>query len=197
MRWLKAVAGIIVMANTCTSGTFGLELGQPDELGQLFQEVPTFAGQAYMLSFWLVNPFSGDTPNEFLVSWNGNVLSDQVDLGEFAFTQMQFVVIATGPSTDLRFKFRNDPDFFGLDDISVTPIAAPAFQSVKRTNSTITVTWSAASGIMYQVQYTTNLVNPNWINLGSAVSAVGSTVSATDTLLTGPAQRFYRVELLP
>ncbi len=49
------------------SGTFGLELGQPDELGQLFQEVPTFAGHAYTLSFWLVNPFSGDTPNEFLV----------------------------------------------------------------------------------------------------------------------------------
>ncbi len=97
----------------------------------------------------------------------------------------------------MRFKFRNDPDFFGLDDISVTPIATPAFQSVKRTNSTITVTWSATSGIMYQVQYTTNLINPNWINLGSAVSAVGSTVSATDTLLTGPARRFYRVELLP
>lgn len=180
------------------SGSFGAELGQPSELGQLFQEVPTLPGHAYMLSLWLINPFSGDTPNEFAVVWNGNTLWDQVNLGQFnTFSNLQFVVAATGTSTDLRFKFRNDPEFFGLDDINVTSIPTPAFQSVKRTNSTLTVTWSATSGIAYQLQYTSSLSPANWINLGSAVTATASTASATDTIVSGAGQRFYRVVLLP
>jgi subtilase family serine protease len=180
------------------SGSFGAKLRQPSELGQLFQEVPTLPGHAYLLSLWLVNPFSGDTPNEFAVVWNGNTLWDRVNLGQFnTFSNLQFVVVAASASTDLRLKFRNDPQFFGVDDISLTPIATPAFQSVKRTNSTLTVTWSATSGIMYQLQYTTSLSSANWINLGSVVTATGSTVNATDTIISGARQRFYRVQLVP
>ncbi len=179
------------------SGTYGAELGQSSTLGYLSQTLPTLAGHPYLLSFWLNNPYSGDTPNEFLVSWNGNTLWDQVNLGKFAWTNMQFLVTATGTSTVLEFGFRNDPQAFGLDDISVVPVAAPVFQSVKRTNSVITFTWSATTGLVYQVQYKTNLHATNWINQGNAVSATNSTITATDVIAAGPAQRFYRVELLP
>lgn len=179
------------------SGSYGLELGQSASLGYLSQTVPTLAGQPYLLSFWLVNPFSGDTPNEFRVSWNGNIIMDQTNLGQFAWKNMQFVVPATGASTVLKFGFRNDPEAFGLDDISLAPVAAPVFQSVKRTNGIITFTWSATMGLVYQAQYKTNLNSTNWINLGGAVNATNSTITASDVIAPTPAQRFYRIQLLP
>ncbi len=179
------------------SGAYGVELGPPYTLGYLSQTLPTLPGQPYLLSFWLANPYSGDTPNEFLVSWNGNTLSDQVNLGQFAWTNMQLLVTATGANTVLKFGFRNDPEYFGLDDISVVPVAAPMFRSVKRTNGVISFTWSATTGLVYQTQYKTNLNATNWINLGSAVNATNSTMTGSDPVISAPGQRFYRIELLP
>ena len=71
-----------------------------------------------MLSFWLDSP-DGKTPNEFLVSWNGNTLLDRTNLPATGWTNIQFVVTATGTSTVLQFGFRDDPSYLGLDDISV------------------------------------------------------------------------------
>jgi hypothetical protein len=111
-------------------------------------------------------------------------------------TYFQFVVVATGNSTVLQFGFRNDSTLFGLDDVSVTPIPGPVFQSVTRTNSTIGLTWSTVSGLVYQVQYTASLAPTNWTNLGGTMTASGGTLSASDAIGTAT-QRFYRVGLVP
>ena len=73
------------------------------------------------------------------------------------------------------------------------PPIMPAFTA---SNSLYTFTWSAVSNQSYQLQSATNLVAPNWIDLGSPITATNSSVSATDAV-GSDGQRFYRVRLWP
>ena len=174
------------------SGIYGAFLGQNTTLGSLSQTLPTVAGQRYLLSFWLDNPAVG-TPNVFSALWNGTTLASQTDVGQYAWTNMQYVVTATGASAVLEFDFRNDLNAFGLDDISVQPIPAPAFQNPALSGTVLSLSWSAIAGLTYQVQYTEQLDPPAWTNLGAAVTAVSGTLTATDAT-TAP-HRFYRIIL--
>ena len=183
------------------SGNYAAFLGEPDSLFYLSQTLGTVPGQVYLLSFWLANPgiYSGaspPTPNQFLVSWNGTNLFNQSNLGTISFTNLQFVVAATASSTTLEFGAQNQPDYFGLDDVSVTPIPAPVFQSTASASGTISLIWSAMTGVTYQVQYTTNLGTLNWINLGSPITATSGFISTSDFTTLSP-QRFYRVVVAP
>ncbi len=158
-----------IIYNTATinphSGTYFAALGEPFVLAYLSQNVPTFAGQAYLLSLWMDSP-DGETPNEFNVSWNGNTLIDLVDMPELGWTNLQFIVTASGSSTVLQIGARDDPTYLALDDVSVTPIPATLFQTLTQTNGTLNFTWNALTGLVYQVQYETNLLQTNWLNLG-------------------------------
>lgn len=107
------------------SGIYGAFLGQNTTLGSLAQTLPTMPGQLYRISFWLDNPTNG-VPNEFLVTWDGTNLFDQVDLDQLAWTNLQFVATASTSSTVLSFGFRNDLNAFGLDDVSVQLVGTPS-----------------------------------------------------------------------
>ena len=176
------------------SGTYGAELGPSGSLGYLSQTLPTFAGQNYLLSLWMDSP-DGETPNEFNVSWNGNTLIDLVNMPELGWTNLQFIVTASGSSTVLQIGARDDPTYLALDDVSVTPISATLFQALTKTNGTLNFTWNALTGLVYQVQYKTNLLQTNWINLGTAITATNLTATATNLIGPDP-QRFYRLQLL-
>jgi hypothetical protein len=117
-------------------------------------------------------------------------------MAPFALTNMQFIVQANAGSSVLMFGARNDPQAFGLDDVSVVPISLPSFKAVAMANHACTLTWTAVPGLVYQVQYTTNLAANVWNNLGSAISATNATLSLLDVQLSD-AQRFYRVWLSP
>jgi hypothetical protein len=73
--------------------------------------------------------------------------------------------------------------------------APPAFQAFTLTGTTLNLSWSATAASSYQVQYKTDLAQTNWINLGSPITATGTTATATDS--TTNSQRFYRIVLLP
>ena len=180
------------------SGNYGAELGPYGPLGYLSQTLPTFAGQNYLLSLWLDSPnISGTfTPNEFSVSWNGGVIFDQLNIGKIGWTNLQFIVTATGSSTVLQLGFRDDPYYFGLDDINVWPIPNPSFRSVAKTGTNAVVFgWNSLAGIAYQIQYSTNLFKTNWIIL-STNTATGSILTFTNSYGTDR-QRFYRIRQLP
>ena len=63
-----------------------------------------------------------------------------------------------------------------------------------KTNGTLNFTWNALTGLVYQVQYKTNLLQTNWINLGSVITATNFTATATNLIGPDP-QRFYRLQL--
>ena len=182
------------------SGTYGAKMGAKSTLGYLSQIVPTFVGQRYSLSFWFSSPnIPGTlTPNEFSVSWGGTTLFDQTNVGKIGWTNMQFTVTAPGPNTVLQFGFRDDPWYLGLDDVSVTPVSAPVITGATMISGNFNLSWLATSGLVYQVQYTTNLLQTNWINLVQSVVATNSnmTVSDLNALISSPG-RFYRVLLVP
>ncbi|HUE36858.1 MAG TPA: hypothetical protein VMO20_05660, partial [Candidatus Acidoferrum sp.] len=145
----------------------------------------------YLFSSWVNSP-DGATPNECSISWNGNTLFDQVNMPATGWTNLKFVVTATGSSTVIQFGFRDDSSYLGLDDVSVIPLTAPAFKSVTASSGSVNLTWSAIPGLTYQLQYSSNLAQNAWSNLGSPITAVGGTISTTDPSPSGP-QRFYRI----
>jgi hypothetical protein len=52
--------------------------------------------------------------------------------------------------------------------------------------------------LTYQVQYTTNLLQAIWINLGSPVAGTGGQLLISDTNAVGAAaERFYRLVVSP
>ena len=181
------------------SGSYGTWLGQSGTLGYLSQTLPTIPGQPYLLSFWFENSNVGQgsntSPNAFLALWNTNTVFGATNLGIFSWTNMQFIVTATGTNTVLQFGFQNDPGVFSLDDVSVTAVPVPAFQALTKTNGTLNFTWNALAGLVYQLQYKTNLFQTNWINLDAVITATNYTAAATNLIGSDP-QRFYRLELL-
>jgi uncharacterized repeat protein (TIGR03803 family) len=72
----------------------------------------------------------------------------------------------------------------------------PEFQPLKLANGTLNLSWPTEVGATYQLQYNSDLSSSNWTNLGSAVTAAGATLSATDSITNAP-RRFYRLVLLP
>ena len=177
------------------SGGYGAQVGPFGSLGYLSQNVPTTAGQSYLLSFWLDSP-DGRIPNEFLVSWNGTILFDRTNLPAINWTNLQYIVQATRAGAVIQFGFRDDPSFLGLDDISLLPVSAPVFQSVTKTGDTVALNWKAFAGLHYQLQYTTNLSQTLWTDSGPPVTATNSMAEAFDPAASGT-QRFYRVLVLP
>jgi hypothetical protein len=179
------------------SGNYGASMGPQGTRSYLSQVLPTTDGQLYLLSFWLDSP-DGLAPNEFSTAWNGSTLFDQLNLRAFGWTNFQYLVTAAGPSTMIQFGFRNDQSYFGFDDVSVQPVAMPAFQSVVRASSALSLGWSTQPGLRYQLQYATRLIPPDWTNLGNVISATSDVITFSDPILPGgDAMRMYRVLLLP
>ena len=107
------------------SGTFHANLGANGLLGSLSQNLATTVGMSYNLSFWLAND-SGFPPNEFDVFWNGAPIFTSTDSAGSPYTNFTFSnLIATGSSTLLEFRYRNDDDFFRLDDVVSTSVPEP------------------------------------------------------------------------
>lgn len=177
------------------SGTKGLRTGPGSTMGFLSQILPTVIGQTYLLSFWLTNPDAG-TPNEYMVLWNGTSLLGQTNLTAFGWTNPQFLVTANAANTLLQFGFRNDLGYFGLDDISLIPVASPVVQVSPKASTQFHFAWNATPGLAYQVQFKTNLQERDWINLGPSVSSPDNVTGFTDSNAVDP-QRFYRVLVVP
>jgi hypothetical protein len=54
------------------------------------------------------------------------------------------------------------------------------------------------AGLVYQVQYQTNLLETNWINLGKPLIATSTNMTVSDTnAISSSPQRFYRLVVSP
>ena len=182
-------------SNYVHSGVYGAVLGPAGSPGFLSQTLATIPGQNYLLSFWL-NNLSGATPNQFSARWNGAYVLNQTNLPAFGWTNLLFFVTATSSNTSLQFGFRNDQNYFGFDAVSVTNVPAIRLQPPVRTNSLVRLAWNGLDGLVYQLQYKTNLTQSAWLNLGVAFTATNATVSTNDTP-GADRQRFYRLLVWP
>ena len=176
------------------SGNYGAFLGEGGYAATLSQTLATIPGQKYLVSCWLDNPVSGATQT-FSAAWDGTNYVSLINPPAFTWSNFQFTVVATLTNTVLQFAAENDPNYFGFDDVSVTPVPAVAFAGFAANSNTFQLGWNSLAGLNYQVQFKTNLAQPAWQNL-STMTAVTNTAYLVDTNANN-AQRFYRLELLP
>jgi hypothetical protein len=193
-----------VTSYTPYDGNYFAALGNFTSLGFLSQTLPTMPGQYYLLSFWLENTNGEgyDIPNQFQVQWNSNALTpniifNQVDMGIFVWSNMQFLVEASSDATTLSFGAKNYA-YFALDDVSVTPVAVPVpnFQAPTVVDGAVQLSWPSYPGVSYQVQTTITLAPASWVNLGSAITATGSSTTVPETI-GASSVGFYRVIVSP
>lgn len=75
-------------------------------------------------------------------------------------------------------------------------VMLPTLQAMAQPGGSLSLTWNATSGDIYQVQFNTNLGQTNWNSLGGTIIATNSAMTVFDSI--GPdAQRFYRVVMMP
>jgi uncharacterized repeat protein (TIGR03803 family) len=79
--------------------------------------------------------------------------------------------------------------------LAVVPAGPPRIQSVSASGGQINLSWNVTPGQSYQVQYTGDLDDGTWQNLGLPAFAAASMINVTDAV--NQTQRFYRLILLP
>lgn len=109
-----------VSVNYAQTGNYGAQFGPIGSQGFLSQTLATTPGATYQVDFWLRN--NGGTPSLFTLNWDGNQIYSLADSASFVWTSYSFQEVASTASTIITFGFRQDPDFFGLDNVSVTDI---------------------------------------------------------------------------
>ena len=80
--------------------------------------------------------------------------------------------------------------------LSLTVPPPPSFLTVEATGGTLTLTWSATVGQIYQMLYKTNLDQNVWNNLDGQVTATNPIMMTFDAAGTDP-HRFYRILVIP
>jgi PEP-CTERM motif len=109
-----------VLSGEAPSGDFSAFFGPTGSTGSISQTLATTTGGTYQISFDLQS--SGGSPTFYEVLFGGVSLFSATNAADFDFTTFSTSAVASTASTALTFTFRNDPSFFNLDNISVTPI---------------------------------------------------------------------------
>jgi hypothetical protein len=123
--------------------------------------------------------FSADGHSLFFESWS-------TDLGSNDFN-LSCDVFALAISSDGLGGLTNVSSSFQISAIGV-----PLSNGQGGTNQPVTLTWTTVPGAGYQVQFKTNLDDPQWQILNQESVIVGSQGQITDPA-TNVSQRFYRV----
>ncbi|HEY3857869.1 MAG TPA: carboxypeptidase regulatory-like domain-containing protein [Verrucomicrobiae bacterium] len=133
-----------------------------------------------------ISPTNSSSPLHYQWRVNGTNISDATNLS------LQVLNVTTNSSGIYDAVLSNSNGVVTSSVALLTVQAAPSFQSVATMTNGIVLSWSAAQGMNYQLQYITNLSLTNWIDLGGPVTASNIVLSVTNAI-TSDEQRFYRV----
>ena len=122
---LQCPNGASAAMTACTpyDGSYSAFFGQTGATGGISQAITTVAGASYTVYYWFeVDPAnSGTSPANYAFSWNGTNFASATDPDKSGWTKFTFTgLVAGGDSTVLMFTTYNYPDWFGLDDVTVT-----------------------------------------------------------------------------
>jgi hypothetical protein len=109
--------------NFLALGAVGSQNGGGD--GSVSQLLSTVTGDHYLISYYLAS--DGGTPSEFSASFGATTLgSTLTNTPAGPYILYSFVASAGSSSTLLNFNERNDPSWWGLDDVSVVNLPEPS-----------------------------------------------------------------------
>jgi hypothetical protein len=114
-----------VGTGTVHSGMYSAFLGPVGSDGFLAQTFTTTPGATYTLDYWLEH--DGGSPSDFYAQIDGTTVAGSLltNPPAFAYREYTFTFVAAGPTTELKFGFREDPTYFHLDDVSVSGSPGP------------------------------------------------------------------------
>jgi hypothetical protein len=114
-----------VESGTVHTGHAAVALGPVGYNGILSQQISTVVGDTYQVSFWFLQPTL--PPNLFQASFDGRLLMVQRNTRRVTGNWVQYVfdVVATSAMSLLEFRFRDDPGYEYLDDVSVCDVTPP------------------------------------------------------------------------
>jgi uncharacterized repeat protein (TIGR03803 family) len=192
-------SGVVTGSTYAHSGKYGAALATGGAMGFLSQTLTTTPGAAYLISFWLDSP-AATKPNDFQVSWNGNAILDKTNLTAIGWTNIQLTVNATATISTLQFDYLNGSFYFGLDDISVSPVAHPNLASVSISGTNLVLNGiNGVSGTTNYLLMGTNLAQPlsQWTPVATnVIGASGNfTITATNAVDSKAPGRFYILRL--
>ncbi len=104
-------------------GNFQAFFGPVDSEGGIFQSITTTPGETYTLIFQVLN--FGGTPSLYNFGINFIPYELVADPAGFPYTIQQHTFVAAGANTVVNFGFRNDPNYFLLDDVELNVAAVP------------------------------------------------------------------------
>ena len=158
--------------------------------------VPTIPGQPYLVSFWLDDLQAGSV-QQFSATWNGANFASLVNPPAFTWSNFQFVATADDTNATLEFAAESDQNYFGLDDVTVTPVPPVGFTGYGVSTNGFQFAWPSLAGLNYQVQCATDLAQSNWLDAGAVVASTNLTTFVDTNAPAGSAQEFYRLVVLP
>ena len=79
----------------------------------------------------------------------------------------------------------------------IAAIVAPHLSTIVQSPAAFNFTFDTTPGETYQAQYKTDLLEPDWINLGAPVLSETNTLKFTDSDIANYPQKFYRLMLVP
>jgi hypothetical protein len=118
-----------VQLNPYNGSNYFAGLGFNGSDGTISQTIATTPGTTYAFSYaYFAEP---GTPNDFTASFGGNpvfsVVNDTSDnTNPITWSQQSYIVTATSTSTVISFTSRNDPDYDGLDSVSLVAVPEPS-----------------------------------------------------------------------
>jgi len=174
------------------SGTFGAYLGEPGYPAALSQVLATTPGQPYLVSIWLDSLVAGNY-QEFSVVWNGADLTNLVDPPAFGWSNFLFAVPATDINSTLEFDVQNEVSYFGLDDVSVTPLPPVTFSGCFISTNGFQLVWPSLAGLTYTIQSTTNLTSGDWSDLDTILAVTNESSFVDTNYSESSPQEFYQL----
>jgi hypothetical protein len=96
----------------------------------------------------------------------------------------------------LRVTDNGVPNLSDAKTFTVGVLPRPVLEAVSNLDNTVTLTWSAISGVTYRIQFRTYVNDLGWVDLAPDITATGPTASMADSSATNDT-RFYRVQVVP
>jgi len=138
----------------------------------------------------------GSQPISYQWRLNGINLSDGTNISGSASSVLNLTDVSLADGGTYCVVITNGLGTVTSTGALLTILTQPVFQTIVHSNASVVLTWSAISGLTYQLQFKSELASTNWLNLGSPNAATGSIMTASDPSLSDT-QRFYRVLLVP
>jgi hypothetical protein len=164
-------------------GTLNFGISGPYQSGEL--AIPGDAQLAGGLSVNFTNNFSPAANDSYALVGLGSYLSET---GTFSPLNLP----SLPPPLAWQTSYATNDVLFDLTIISASPPQMSAAMNVS--GNSVSLSWSGLSGQTYQMQSATNLLQPNWANLGSPISGANDAITISDIPGASP-QKFYRLEL--